>query len=558
MKKIIFVITFAILLLIPKSYAKAFQMDSYLTIATDVEFHGHYGTGTLGNGTATYATYKNTSIDNSRYVIYRNSVISGKEKYDLVLYPWAIVNPATPEFISSYPGLCTFYYGNTSLAGYKMIITEHTNTGIGKPITWSGYLGFGDLDNTEYVILPNRIDRNDARSHVGVWIAESYVSGYGWKYCGTRTCEASRVQSYDYGSVFHKVTIPETGYVIYYGSDGQWTADLSFDSLKAYIEENWPSYSVNYVDVLDSSDGMQLGKIQDKSFQNDTIRGFDIGSDVSPNAYYNGYYLYSDTSATVTGNGITVYRIFKECLFDISGNIYWRDNNDKLDMRPEEAVIQIYQDEKLYDEIIIDSFSDNSYSFANLPKYSKEDGHEYVYALEEIIYSKYNSNGELKDAYVVQANMPENYDFTNILKFPLAEGIDMITKHHTNIVIKTNIEEKVPVKLKAFEMFVDEEFNETYGILTDKEFNVFADNLGEMIKNIPVGKYEISVDSNYSLNDITISESENVKLEKENGIYYLVVLNSSKDESAILNIQLSNKQHRYQFYMKKCNYFAVK
>ena len=61
---------------------------------------------------------------------------------------------------------------------------------------------------------------------------------------------------------------------------------------------------------------------------NTPVSGSDIGSSDADNAYHNQYRYVSDTSATVTTDGATVYRIFEFCETEKESHLTWNDNND--------------------------------------------------------------------------------------------------------------------------------------------------------------------------------------------------------------------------------------
>ena len=148
------------------------------------------------------------------------------------------------------------------------------------------------------------------------------------------------------------------------------------------------NYTVTYIDVIDSQSGKELGRSTASKPYNSTVRGADKGSSTTDNAYYNGYYYVSDTSATVTTSGATVYRIFKQRMNTIAGNIIWEDWNNKNLSRPENVNLYIKgSDGKTYSYVITGNHSQNTsvnswpYSY-DLPKYDSN-GNVIVYTVSQ-------------------------------------------------------------------------------------------------------------------------------------------------------------------------------
>lgn len=343
----------AITFLLNPQKVSAFSIESYLTYPSQLPIAvGYsYGDSHINYSAVTYADGYSTS----RYVIYRNAVKQNIKYYDLIIYPYASTSVAQTmvdqRLIASIICAKSGYSGH---GAYKLVVTEHVENGIGNAVNFEGMIGFSDLDYAEYVIVPNQINANDYLSHVGRNVSLSYT-GYGYKYRG-ETESSTNEESYDYNAIFFKTKIPASGLTVYYGTDNGTVRAcwLCFDPFKSYIEQTWPKYNVTYIDVVESVDGKVLGQYTRQEGLKDTVRGFNIGSDTSDNAYYKNYYLDSDTSAVVTGDGIRVYRIFKQCLQDIEGTIYWVDKDDKLGMRPKEVTIKLFQDGMLFDEVVVD------------------------------------------------------------------------------------------------------------------------------------------------------------------------------------------------------------
>ena len=93
--------------------------------------------------------------------------------------------------------------------------------------------------------------------------------------------------------------------------------------------------------MVDSTSGKQLNKTTKQVNYATSVRGSELGSNTADNTYYKGYYYVSDTSATVGVNGATVYRIFKQRMSTVSGNIIWEDWNNKNSSRPDSVTLHI-------------------------------------------------------------------------------------------------------------------------------------------------------------------------------------------------------------------------
>ena len=185
-------------------------------------------------------------------------------------------------------------------------------------------------------------------------------------------------------------------------------------------------YTVTYIDVVDSTSGKQLGKTTKNINYGTTVKGSDLGSDTSDNKYYNGYYYVSDTSATVTTSGITVYRIFKLRTMEISGNILWEDWNNKNSSRPDNVTLHIYgSDGSTYNYQISGNNSANT--TVNSWPYSKE-------------VPMYDENGNVI-TYTVGQDKAISKETGITYKEPIVTGYDI-----TNIAsTKENVEPEINV-----------------------------------------------------------------------------------------------------------------
>ena len=172
---------------------------------------------------------------------------------------------------------------------------------------------------------------------------------------------------------------------------------FTMGNANASLVANWNinQYNVTYIDVVGSTSGTQLGKTTKKVNYNSTVRGSDLGSNTSDNAYYNGYYYSSDTSATVSTSGATVYRIFKLRTIDKTSNLTWNDNNNKNGFRPSKYTLKLMRNGDLFKQVELTS-SQTSYTFSDLTKYDNN-GKEYKYTFQVDASDRYkiilDSNG---------------------------------------------------------------------------------------------------------------------------------------------------------------------
>ena len=185
------------------------------------------------------------------------------------------------------------------------------------------------------------------------------------------------------------------------------SADGSTTVTYKYVRTN---YTVTYKDIVDNTSGSLLGQSTLSKKYGSSVRGTDIGSSTADNAYYNGYYYVSDTSATVGTSGATVYRIFKLRTINIVGTVNWIDNSNKWSTRPNDVTIYLYRDGSNVDNTKGLTNSDsNTYSFNNVPKYSTSDGHVYNYTVSQ---SEVISKTYPEDKYTTTQN---TYNFINNL-----------------------------------------------------------------------------------------------------------------------------------------------
>ena len=167
---------------------------------------------------------------------------------------------------------------------------------------------------------------------------------------------------------------------------------------------------VTFIDVIDDINGQELGRTSKTYTYGQLVSGEDIGNDHSDNAYYNGYYYDSCTTATLLDKDITVYRIFKLRTFDIKGSVTWIDKDNEYNSRPDEVTIYLYRDGEVVNQV--SGLTENnvcSFNFDTLQKYDTNDGHEYEYTVTQ---SEAISKNAPEDKYVTTQNV---YNFTNKL-----------------------------------------------------------------------------------------------------------------------------------------------
>ncbi len=84
-------------------------------------------------------------------------------------------------------------------------------------------------------------------------------------------------------------------------------------------------------------------------------------------------------------NGYDVINTLQETepeIRDISGSKTWDDDDDKADARPESITVNLYQNNELYDSLIVTEADDWTWSWTGLPK-TDENGEDYAYTIDE-------------------------------------------------------------------------------------------------------------------------------------------------------------------------------
>jgi uncharacterized repeat protein (TIGR02543 family) len=181
------------------------------------------------------------------------------------------------------------------------------------------------------------------------------------------------------------------------------------------------SYTVTYKDVVDSTSGTLLGSSTASKVYGSTVRGSDKGSNTTDNAYYNGYYYVSDTSATVSTSGATVYRIFKLRTIDISGIVKWVDKDNQYGSRPDSITVYLLKNgSQVNSSSGLTENNENSFNFTNLPKYdSSGDAITYTVSQSDAVSKnapedKYTTNitGDMMSGFVITNTLQNNVEET--------------------------------------------------------------------------------------------------------------------------------------------------
>lgn len=220
------------------------------------------------------------------------------------------------------------------------------------------------------------------------------------------------IKTLDYGTET-EIPIPKRLGYVFVGWENS-TPDVEITGNKITVSDKdtiltakWvlDSFDVTYIDV--TPDGKELGRQVLKKNYNSTVKGSDIGSDKSDNAYYIGYGLDSWTEATVTLEGATVYRFFEYQTVDMNSNLKWNDNNDADGFRPSKYKLKLKQDGKVIDEVELPS-DETSHTFPNLPKYDSA-GKPYHYSFEVDASDRYKINFDEDGNLIVEDYQPANF-----------------------------------------------------------------------------------------------------------------------------------------------------
>ncbi len=205
------------------------SLISYIMHTNDIYYQGNNFMESNNFGTFVY--YTNTSIDDTKYIIYRNAIQNGSNLYDLVIYPFNVIG--TGGVKGDEPG---FSVKSNSTTGFKMYVTKHNN--ISEKINLNIIIGFTDLDIKEFVTMPSDFKL----IHKGSKISENNGT-----YTGITECNNNNPKEmYDSGAVLGMFQIPEDGTVIYYGSsmNSGRTTWLVHKPIQEYVNQN--AYTIEF------------------------------------------------------------------------------------------------------------------------------------------------------------------------------------------------------------------------------------------------------------------------------------------------------------------------
>ena len=170
-----------------------------------------------------------------------------------------------------------------------------------------------------------------------------------------------------------------------------------------YYERN--KYPVIYIDK--TPDGKEIGRTTKMVYYDADVRGSELGDDASDNKYYLQYQYINDTTAKVTMDGATVYRIFEFCETEAVSNLRWNDNNDRDGFRPSKYKLRLTQNGKVIDEVELPSDTTN-YTFPNLPKYDSM-GNPYHYSFDVDASDRYDINFDEEGNLIIEDYLPADF-----------------------------------------------------------------------------------------------------------------------------------------------------
>lgn len=170
-----------------------------------------------------------------------------------------------------------------------------------------------------------------------------------------------------------------------------------------YYERN--KYPVIYIDK--TPDGKEIGRTTKMVYYDADVRGSELGDDASDNKYYLQYQYINDTTAKVTTDGATVYRIFEFCETEAVSNLRWNDNNDRDGFRPSKYKLRLTQNGKVIDEVELPSDTTN-YTFPNLPKYDSM-GNPYHYSFDVDASDRYDINFDEEGNLIIEDYLPADF-----------------------------------------------------------------------------------------------------------------------------------------------------
>ena len=202
-------------------------------------------------------------------------------------------------------------------------------------------------------------------------------------------------------------------------------------------------YTVTYIDK--TSDGKELGRTTKQMFYDANVRGSELGSNSSDNVYYLQHKYISDTTATVTTEGATVYRIFEFCETEAISNLKWNDSNNKDGFRPSKYKLKLKQNGVKINEVELSSETLH-YSFTNLPKYDTA-GRQYQYTFDVDATERYNISFDDNGNLIVENYQPASFSVVipkqivlngNTGRANYTVSIDGVFYYNDNLTVKPN------------------------------------------------------------------------------------------------------------------------
>jgi hypothetical protein len=247
----------------------------------------------------------------------------------------------------------------------------------------------------------------------------------------------------------------------------------------------------------------------------------------------------------------------------VKGNITWDDGNNQAGLRPETITIQLSQNNTVYKSTETKDKNISSYSFTGLPKYTYDsDGNvngTYTYSIKEIftpVPQVINEDtGKTVDVYTITYSPTSasvdskdgngTINIKNTLTPPNAPYILPVKDVINSITVVTNINTYTEVVFKKLEQTLSGDGSVTYGTdYSDIHYNVDVNNIAKTIHDMDAGKYEIEVlNPLYILDNIKLSDSQDVELVKEGDTYYLIIKETDHDTYGTVTINLSKKDH---------------
>ena len=285
---------------------------------------------------------------------------------------------------------------------------------------------------------------------------------------------------------------------------------------------------------------------------------------------YDVKYANSGNNWTITNKLDTLKKPNTDNFYGVTmqGTITWRDDNDKYHFRPNEVIVELYQNGALYDsQTIIDGTT--SYVFTGLPKLDNNmklyeytivekdiDNYSITYKTDKKTIKETDSAGNIITTTMLYTDITNTFtpnDKTDKLSNNTLSLTPTVSNANGEIATDTdfitasvNKSENIFMTLKQMDMtwtatdaangIYQETYSDTYsGIEFNMTLNV---NKTTTMTNLLYGKYEIVVADNTSLDFKNINEiaSDNAKFTIENGKYYVTFSYEFEEASEDLSI----------------------